>query len=725
MKHVVTDIAEFVRSVSDRLKLFSRVALTGLAILGSLCVPGAPPHAIAAVSDSLTVVIRPLDMTPPAAITDLQATPGAVNQMMLQWTAPDENNNIYSDKNPVASYVVRIATFSADSVGSTTTWWNAAQDVANEPAPSAPGTVEYMILNGLPGGVTYYSAVKSVDDVGFTSPIDLNTETPGLQARAYIISSLTTAPTNFGGVALSTTNIQWTWDIMPSATYYVLYASPANTAVANTNTLSVTETGFSPNMPVTRVLRAGNASGISPPTSPITVYTLAQTPANMAVNGIALNSATLAWTSNTNPAGTEYRLERSNNGVTYVPVTTLTSTIYTDTGLVQLTTYYYRVRAVNGDGIFSAPTSTVSVFTTIQDDVQGPMAPAGLKGFLDPTGNAFTLTWEPVRYNVDGSSITDLAGYYIYRRDTLTGPGIKITPAPLTAAAFADNVSGQIYYYTIRAVDTGGHESEHSLIADSSPDANIIYLSTDGVSHVQMPQSVNDLLRSAYNKYGVPLTLRMTDEVATNDGVIVRNVRLRLVRIDTGELLSDLAFARPQAVVAVGYNDANGQVSSGAPGLSGAAVLPGVTPEQLSLYWHNGVTWVRIGGTLDRLGRTVKTKSSFLGSYQLRASANPSTLSLSPGNVYPRLFTPNGDGLNDRVYFVLENPNNVSVSGEIFDKEGRHVRTLPPPTANAGIGTTLIWDGKDDRGNVVPGGAYIYKLSGEGRSFTGTVGVAR
>ena len=65
-----------------------------------------------------------------------------------------------------------------------------------------------------------------------------------------------------------------------------------------------------------------------------------------------------------------------------------------------------------------------------------------------------------------------------------------------------------------------------------------------------------------------------------------------------------------------------------------------------------------------------------------------------------------------------------NVGGEIFDKEGRHVRNLPA-AAGGGIGTTLIWDGKDDRGNVVPGGAYIYKISGEGHSFTGTVGVAR
>ncbi len=725
MKHIVADITEFVRSISDRMKLARKMAKTGLVIAGSLFALATPPHALAAVSDSLTIVIRPLDTTPPAAITNLQAIPGGANQMLLEWSAPDENNNLFADKNPATSYVVRIATYSADSVGSTTTWWNSAQDVPNEPVPGTPGVNEFLLLNGLPGGVTYYAAIMSVDDRGFVSPIDTNTSAIGQQAHAFVTSSLGSAPTNFQGMALSTFSIQWSWDITAGATNYILYSFPADVPVGNTNGFSLIDGVFTPNEAITRRLRASNLSGTSLPTAPVTVYTLAQVPANLAVTDVGLTTVDLSWTSNGNPAGTQYRLERSNNGIVYVPVATMTVTVYNDTGLAQLTTYYYRVRAINGDGVFTTPSSTVTAFTSNLGDVQMPAAPAGLKGFLDPTGNAFTLTWEPVRYNVDGSTITDLGGYYIYRRDTLTGTGVLVTPVPLTTTAFADNVSGVTYFYTIRAIDTGGNQSEHSLIADSSPEANVIYLSTDGVSHVQMPQTVNDLLRSAYNKYGVPLTIRLSEEPYSGDGGIIRNVRLKLVRVDNGEVLNDLAFAKPQATVAIGYNENNGQVLAGAPGIAGAPPLNNITPDQLSMYWFNGVTWVRIGGTLDRVGTNVRTRSSFLGNYQLRASANPSTLSLSAGNVYPRLFSPNGDGLNDRVYFVLENPNNVAVTGEIFDRDGRHVRTLPPPEANAGIGTTLIWDGKDDRGNVVPGGAYIYKLSGEGRSFTGTVGVAR
>jgi gliding motility-associated-like protein len=430
---------------------------------------------------------------------------------------------------------------------------------------------------------------------------------------------------------------------------------------------------------------------------------------------------------NNNAPGTQYRLERSNNGVTYSPVATIVGASYQDSGLVELVTYYYRVRAINNDGIFSAPSSTVSVYTSVTGDNNVPAAPAGLKGYLDPSARVFSLTWEPTTLTSTGDPLSNLIGYYIYKRETLSGPANRVTPNPISTTAFADRVNGALSYYTVHAVTQAGIESADSMIADSSPDANIIYISSDGVSHVMMPDTVNDLLRSAFNKYGVPLTLRLSEQALPADSIIVRNVRIELVRTDTNQAVADLAFAQPQATVAVGYGVAAGQVTRGAPasGNSRGPAMLGVTPQNLSLYWFNGVTWVRIGGKLDALQQVIKTKSSYLGSYQLRAQGGSTSLALSQGNVYPRLFSPNGDGLNDRVYFILENPNNAQVSGEIFDKNGRHVRNLPPAAQQSGIGTTLSWDGKDNQGVVVPGGAYIYKITGEDKTFTGSVGVAR
>jgi hypothetical protein len=69
-------------------------------------------------------------------------------------------------------------------------------------------------------------------------------------------------------------------------------------------------------------------------------------------------------------------------------------------------------------------------------------------------------------------------------------------------------------------------------------------------------------------------------------------------------------------------------------------------------------------------------------------------LSLEQANVFPRLFTPNGDGFNDLVYFVLENPNNTDVKGHVFDSAGRSVGMLRSAVGGIGIGTTLTWGWK-------------------------------
>lgn len=411
---------------------------------------------------------------------------------------------------------------------------------------------------------------------------------------------------------------------------------------------------------------------------------------------------------------------------------TTTATTYIDSGLVVGNTYFYRIIAIdrgaplfNGNMLESAPSVIVSTAIVPQGDVLAPDVPMGLKGTLDSSGIAFTLLWEEVTQNSDGSPLGDLAGYNIYRRTTLTGIPTKLTPVPLTVRAFADVVNNQTLYYTVRSIDTTGNESPDSLIADSSAEANVIFIGPDDLTTVTVPGSVNDLLRSAYNKYGVPLTIAMSEEPIPSNTEIIRHIRLQLLRGDTKTALADIAFAKPQSIVAIAYNLVGGQVGYGSPLISATKTrLAAVSPNQLSLFWNNGVTWVKVGGTVDPAAQVVRIRSSYLGSYQLRVAAAATSLTLEQANVYPRVFTPNDDGFNDRVYFVLENPNSSAVSGDIYDLGGRHVASLAQQGAT-GIGTTLIWDGRDSSGAVAPGGAYVYKIKGEGKTFTGTVGVAR
>jgi hypothetical protein len=103
--------------------------------------------------------------------------------VILTWTAPDENARLFSTLAPVSAYVVKYATFSiVDEVsigGSTMTWWSKATTAPFPPLiPSAPGTPESPMVIDLAQGTTYWFALRSVDDVGNSSPLDDNALSP-------------------------------------------------------------------------------------------------------------------------------------------------------------------------------------------------------------------------------------------------------------------------------------------------------------------------------------------------------------------------------------------------------------------------------------------------------------------------------------------------------------------------------------------------------------------
>lgn len=96
--------------------------------------------------------------------------------------------------------------------------------------------------------------------------------------------------------------------------------------------------------------------------------------------------------------------------------------------------------------------------------------------------------------------------------------------------------------------------------------------------------------------------------------------------------------------------------------------------------------------------------------------------SLTFTGVRPRIFSPNGDGANDKAAFHFDNPELLPVEGEIFDLSGSRVATMRPGTDPSSL---LLWDGKDNDGRTVPGGVYIYQIEFQGHHATGTVVVAR
>src|SRR5258708_13288229 len=114
----------------------------------------------------------------------------------------------------------------------------------------------------------------------------------------------------------------------------------------------------------------------------------------------------------------------------------------------------------------------------------------------------------------------------------------------------------------------------------------------------------------------------------------------------------------------------------------------------------------------------------FLVCAQVHASLSMPAGAISIGSltftgVFPRIFTPNGDGYNDKAVFHFNNPQLLPVDGSIYDISGAKVTSLSSGT------DALFWDGKDSTGRIVPGGIYLYNIEFQGKNITAPVLVAR
>ncbi|MEK7287118.1 MAG: gliding motility-associated C-terminal domain-containing protein, partial [Elusimicrobiota bacterium] len=388
------------------------------------------------------------------------------------------------------------------------------------------------------------------------------------------------------------------------------------------------------------------------------------------------------------------------------------------------TTYYYLIVTGDREGNYSAG---VSAKARLRDNV-APMAPGQVVSEILMPG-LVSLSWRPPRLNVGGEAIVhpdqpepyEIESYEIYYSINPGGPWdlAALSPADSLSAVFF--VTGLVYFQ-FKAVDAFGNRSQGSMVLDSG--GRTLASSEDQYSVVAMPTEMSRYLRSENNPWGQAIVIRAAQETVEQAGAVIAAVRFWAEDADTGRAIPDFVFPKPQAQIALYYPvNKQGFVASCqiCPQPASASVRSDNADRELALYWNNGAGKIKIYGTVDKSNQLIIANSASLGTYSVQRLMREAGFDFDVSRVAPRIITPNSDGLNDVVIFRYDNPKDSDVTGKIFDMSGGLVAGME----QGPIDNSRQWNGRDSNGNPAGGGVYLYQLGAEGRTFTGTILVAR
>ncbi len=397
------------------------------------------------VSNTATVTVPAV--TAPAAPTNLTATASPLSSnpptVALVWTDNSNNEmNFTIERATDAGFTVGLTTFQVaanvtaftdTTVAATTPYWYRVRAV-NLGGPSA---------NAVAGPVT----------------------TPGL---------LPAAPTNLGATAVGPplqVDLLWTDNSTNETGFRIERAVGAGAFAALTTTLpnvtGYSDTTVTPGTPYSYRVFAVNAFGDSSPSNTI-VIGVPTAPTNLVATASALNATpptvSLTWTDNSSNES-NFRIERATDAGFTVGLTTVTVganvTAFTDTTVIPLTQYFYRVIAFNALG--DSPPSNTATATTTAVMLQ---APTNLVATASAPGTfpiSVSLTW------TDALNETS----FIIQRATDAGftVGLITFTVGMNVTAYTDTAVAPTttYWYRVIALNTIGSSSPSNSATVTTP----------------------------------------------------------------------------------------------------------------------------------------------------------------------------------------------------------------------------------------------------------------
>ena len=667
------------------------------------------------------------DITWPDLVTTFVAETGSVEgEVKLSWLSPGDDGTVGQVVS--GEWRVDYSTYNKE--------WNVSEYRIKISTSFQPLTTHNLLLTGLTGGVTHYFRIWTADEIPNWSPVS-----NGATAYAQVDVTEPAAVTDLAAQdGYNEIQLRWTapgddgavGNILDGA-FEIRYSSFATLSPYRLITLSTScgagtvsyysVTGLTGDTSYYFAIRVADERGNwSPLSNTATGWTLDNVPPEASTSLVAIAGDTevqLVWTASVSDDVAGYRIYRSTNLSTYQLVNLSTYTAYTDTGLTNLVTYWYFVKAVDLAGNESSSSTIVGAMPFSPDKI-APAPPVGIYTAFDNNRSVFSVFWSTVVVNEDGSVCDDLCEYRIYRSTSVYGPFVRSSAT--TGCHFTIPCStDEVCYYAITACDDTEpqhNESAMSMIFDDTEERNLWIVGDEAL--VRIPAVASGILRSASNSFNDDIDIEATRNSAEETypaGRIIRSFDFEAKKNISKEKVN-FAFTNERIEISIFY-----KVSQGGT-IQSLDVRENEAKNSLALVWFNGIEWVKIGGEVDTQSKCVKVLTRHLGKYQLRASKRAGSFEVMPGPI-PKIFTPNSDGLNDIAMWTFDNPNEYAPSGEIFDLRGRKIADMKIGSDLSGKSGTLEWDGKTSGGKWSAPGVYIWQIKAGGNVYNGTVVVAR
>lgn len=312
--------------------------------------------------------------------------------------------------------------------------------------------------SGLSENTTYYYEVSAENSGGESEHSDV------VSAKTMI---LITVPTGFEGEALSSSEIELTWNSVAGADEYRVFRSLSQGGtydeIALVAQTDFTDTGLDANTTYYYKLSAKGSSGESEQTDPVSVTTkmpMPDTPDGLTAE--ALSSSEIKVEFNTVNGAVAYNIyfcESPPNNFTLL--TTVGSGTYTHTGLEPETEYFYKVSAYNDDGE-SELSDSVSATTLAAP----PETPTGV------SATALSSSEIRVTYN----SVSDADGYVIYHSLYATGQYTALDSISQTTYTHDSLEANSTHYYKVSAYNDVGESELSDTVYATTKSNKVAYI---------------------------------------------------------------------------------------------------------------------------------------------------------------------------------------------------------------------------------------------------------